>query len=152
MNDIVKRECGDCHKCCEGYLVGEVYGFQFQPGRPCHYLSVGKGCSIYDKRPEHPCKSYRCEWLQNPDVPEWFKPNKVNAILSRRKVGEYEYWDLMEAGEKLDSAVLNWIFLQCVNTGMNLVYRISGGVNWLGSEAFILEYKRQVSDHTGVAG
>ena len=32
------RTCGDCTKCCEGYMSGVVFGKPFYAGNPCHLL------------------------------------------------------------------------------------------------------------------
>lgn len=137
----VKRDCGDCHKCCEGWLTGFAYGFEFNQGRPCQFLSQDKHCTIYDRRPYDPCQAYKCEWLANPVIPEWMKPNKSNVIVSGRSLNEHVYWDIVECGEKLDASVLNWFFLFCLANGINMVYRINGSLNYLGSEKFIEDYK-----------
>ena len=41
-----QRNCNNCTKCCEGWLSGEVNGYSFYPGRPCHFMKCD-GCSIY---------------------------------------------------------------------------------------------------------
>jgi len=137
----VKRSCGDCHKCCEGWLTGAAYGFEFNEGRPCQFLSHSKHCTIYDKRPVDPCQSYRCEWLANPVIPEWLQPNQSNVIITGRKLKDHVYWDLKECGVKLDSSVLNWFFIFCLNHNVNLVYQINGSMNYLGTEEFVTDYK-----------
>jgi hypothetical protein len=137
----VKRECGNCHKCCEGWLTGFSYGFEFNQGRPCQFLSHERHCTIYDRRPYDPCQAYRCEWLANPLVPEWMKPNHSNVIVTGRQLKEHVYWDLIECGEKLDSSILSWFFLFCLNNQINLVYRINGSINYLATPQFVEDYK-----------
>lgn len=136
----IKRECGDCHRCCEGWLTGSAYGFDFNQGRPCHFLNVETHCTIYDKRPYSPCQTFTCEWLTNPLIPEWLKPNKANVIVTGRALRQHLYWDIVECGTKIDSAVLNWFFLFCVMNGINIVYRINGSINYLGTAEFTEEY------------
>ena len=63
-----KRSCGSCTKCCEGWLSGEALGHKFYPGKPCHFIAIGKGCSVYAKRPQEPCVSYKCGWISNEAV------------------------------------------------------------------------------------
>lgn len=146
MTDTIElpaRQCDGCHRCCEGWLHGNAYGFDFYPNRPCQFLSIGKGCSIYANRPEDPCKAYRCQWLNDHAIPEWLKPDKSNVIITARKVGEFYYWDITETGVKMDSSVLNWLFLHCLNHDMFMVYKIGGGLNYLGTEEFINAYKEE---------
>lgn len=135
----MSRQCGNCTKCCEGYLAGNAYGKPFYPGRPCHFISIGKGCSIYAKRPKDPCVSYQCVWLSNSDVPEWMKPDVINTIITLRKFPDrpIEYWDVIEAGEKLDARVLSWLIMHALSNGINLRWMIDGGAQWIGSQEFL---------------
>lgn len=130
------RECGSCTKCCEGWLAGEVHGHQFWPGRPCHFQRVG-GCAIYEDRPEKPCKSYECQWLINDKIPNWMKPNEINAIITEKKVEDISYLDVVEAGSVLRSDVLSWLIMHCLNEKLNILYRINGGTNRIGSKEFL---------------
>lgn len=94
-------------------------------------------CSIYGQHPQDPCKSYRCQWLVNDNVPGWMKPSSVNAILSARKSGTIEYLDITEAGGKLQAEVLSWAVMYALTNKLNLRYQISGGVNKIGSNEFL---------------
>lgn len=132
--DKVKRTCGDCTKCCEGYLLGEVNGKTFYPGKPCHFL--GKGCTIYSKRPVDPCQTYRCEWLTNEEIPEWMKPSEVNAIIDIQEQQGIKYLRVKEAGAKLDSKVLSWIIRYVLVNQLNLLWEVDGGQNWIGRPDF----------------
>ena len=114
-----KRTCGTCTKCCEGYLSGEAFGHTFYPGKPCHFIAIGKGCSIYDKRPQDPCVSYKCGWLTNSEIPEWMKPNEIDAIIDMRQIKEFEYINLREAGNPMQAKVLNWLFQYILKNGLN---------------------------------
>lgn len=132
----MKRECGTCNKCCEGWLTGEAHGKPFWPGRPCHFLTAGK-CGIYKTRPDSPCKSYHCLWLVDEEVPGWMKPDEVNAILTVREVNGTSFLDLTEAGEKLRSEVLSWAVMFALGKNANLRYQIAGGSNRIGSQEFL---------------
>lgn len=132
----MKRSCGACNKCCEGWLYGEVQSHQFRPGCACHFLTEGK-CSIYQTRPDNPCKSYNCEWLIDENIPGWMKPSNVNALFSKRNIEGIEYYSLIEAGETLRSDVLSWVFIYCLNKQLNLEYQIKGGKAYIGSSEFL---------------
>lgn len=132
----MKRECGTCTKCCEGYLAGEALGKVFDLGKPCHYVSIGKGCTVYTKRPTNPCVSFKCQWLENTDLPEWLKPDAINAIVKVDKVKDIFYLRVVEAGEMLQSKVLSWLIQYAVNNQLNFVWQINGGSSWIGSPEF----------------
>ena len=135
----IKRECDGCTACCDGWLVGEIYKKPFYPGCKCHFVT-NSGCSIYKKRPNDPCKTFKCEWLVNEDIPSWMKPNLSNTIITYKtsKLG-IKYMNVIECGIKLDSSVLSWLIKYCLNKNINLFYKISGGNNYIGSNDFIKE-------------
>ena len=61
---IAERACDGCTRCCEGWLTGIAYGYEFYPGKKCHFLS-SKNCTIYPIRPDNPCKTFQCQWKEN---------------------------------------------------------------------------------------
>jgi hypothetical protein len=70
-------------------------------------------------------------------IPEWMKPDEVNAILTQRTNGDIEHIELVEAGETLRSEVLSWAILYALNNNLNLKYQINGGWNQIGSPEFL---------------
>ena len=135
-----QRECGGCTACCQGWLSGVAHGREFYPGVPCHFIGCN-GCSIYEERPESPCRTYSCEWLKNPDVPEWMKPSESNVILTAREWthpdgSKHAYLNVVEMGKKIDSSVLNWLFRLYLRTQIPMKIQIDGGLNWYGSQEF----------------
>jgi hypothetical protein len=143
---MAKRECGTCTKCCEGWLIGEALGHTFYQGKPCHFVSIGAGCTTYATRPAHPCASYKCEWLSNLDIPEWMKPNQVDAILSKRNEDGIPYISLNEAGSVVSSRVLSWLLTYCLVNKINVYWEVESGTNWLGTSEFVekmnIKYKK----------
>lgn len=134
-----QRECNGCTACCEGWLFGESYNQYFQSGRPCHF-KCENGCAIYEKRPENPCKSYNCEWLVNYDLPEWIKPNLSGVIITRREYGDKKtYLEVLEMGKKIDSTVLNWLFVYHYTTDIPLRVQVNGGWTNFGPKEFLKE-------------
>jgi uncharacterized cysteine cluster protein YcgN (CxxCxxCC family) len=140
-----ERTCGSCTKCCEGHLRGEVKGHLFFPGKPCHFLDLGKGCTIYEDRPKDPCVSYKCGWLVNVDIPEWLKPDAVNVIIDYRTIESYQYINLIEAGATVSAKVLNWFIQFALNNQLNAIWRVEGEENWIGNEGFIKAVKESAS-------
>jgi hypothetical protein len=138
MEKSNKRECGNCTKCCEGWLSGQALGHKFYGGRPCHFISTGKGCTVYAQRPKDPCMVFKCEWLNNSNIPEWFKPNEINAIVKISQVNGIEYLSVIEAGIFLQSKVLSWLIQYALTNELNFAWQVEGEFNWLGSEEFNL--------------
>jgi hypothetical protein len=134
-----KRECDGCTACCEGWLHGVAHGQHFQAGRPCHF-KCEKGCSIYENRPEEPCRTYSCEWLNNYELPEWMKPNLSGVIITSREYKENKvYLEVYETGKKIDAEVLNWLFLYHYTTDIPLRVQVNGGWNNFGPQEFLEE-------------
>ena len=65
------------------------------------------------------------------------RPDMCNAILKQRLYEGVEFYELSEAGAKLDSAVLSWFIMWALNNKKNLKYSISGGANKIGSNEFL---------------
>lgn len=140
-----KRSCGSCTKCCEGWLSGEALGHKFYPGKPCHFIAIGKGCSVYAKRPQEPCVFYKCGWISNEDIPEWMKPSDINAIVDFRTINDIEYLKVTEAGSVLDSKVLSWLIQYALTKQLNFVWMINGNESWFGSPEFNQEMNKQIN-------
>lgn len=146
MNKIIpiapSRSCGECTKCCEGWVVGEVYGYKFSPGQPCHYLE--KNCSIYPDRPNDPCRSFNCVWITDHTFPAWLKPSLSNIIILTRldKNNEKIYY-FKETGVTMRADVLNWIFLWAANNSKNIVYTVNDGTFIYGSDDFTKNFNLQ---------
>lgn len=129
------RACDGCTKCCEGWLRGSTLGYEFYPGRPCFFLN--KSCSIYESRPQDPCRSYQCLWLNDMQFPEWMKPDLVNVIINKASFKNINYYILVEAGSSLNVRVLSWMIQWALNNSQNLMYYIDGGRNRIGSKEFL---------------
>ena len=133
------RECNGCTACCEGWLDGQVQGHYFQPGRPCHF-KCESGCAIYQQRPENPCRSFVCEWLVNLEIPEWMKPSVSKIIIKKKRWKGGEYLSVMEMGEKIDSIVLNWLFIHHLSTNIPMRIQINGGFFNYGPPEFLNKF------------
>lgn len=129
------RKCDGCTKCCEGWLHGVAHDKHFWPGTPCHFMGE-KGCTIYEDRPHDPCKTYRCHWLDNQDIPEWLKPNRSNIIITKRQHDDISYLDVTEAGSKMTVETLTWLMVYCLNKNINIKYNIGAGYYRFGDPKF----------------
>ena len=64
------------------------------PGKPCQHCEKS-GCAIYEKRPEDPCRLFRCVWLENAaEFPEDMRPDVSGVILDEKVWRE---WDVLRA-------------------------------------------------------
>ena len=104
--------------------------------KPCVFVELGKGCKEYEKRPVDPCRTFKCDWLTNPDIPESFKPSRSNSIIITRKVNGVEYTRLLEAGKKLDSEVLSWTVSYALANNLNLAWLVLENIFWIGDQEF----------------
>lgn len=130
------RSCANCTKCCEGTLKAVVHGFQMDYKKPCFLVEVGKGCKDYENRPNF-CKEFQCEWLVNPDVPEHLAPNKTNVLISSHTTNGIPYLSLTEAGSKLDSEVLTWAIMYCMQNSHNVKWGVEDKTYYAGTQEFI---------------
>ncbi len=105
-NRILKRHCGSCTKCCEGWLVGDAYGFSFGNGLSCTFFN--KGCSIYPNHPQHPCKEFECQWISDISLPEWLKPEISGVIITKKGLEIFDYLMVIPAENKLNEKVYQW--------------------------------------------
>ena len=133
----LERKCDGCTMCCQGWLPGEVYGHTFYSGKPCHFVDCN-GCSIYEDRPESPCKVYKCSWLIDHFFPQWFKPDQSKIICNWTEWEEGSYYlSVIECGEKIDAKYLNWLIMKQKEIGFNMRYVIDGGYTYMGDSEFI---------------
>ena len=94
--------------CCKTMGVVEL---EKPSGTWCVNCAIGKGCKIYDARPES-CRNFTCLWLAG-YVPLQFKPDAVRAVITTwpevdgivvnleqdkyDQVGHGPFWDWIEA-------------------------------------------------------
>lgn len=130
------RKCDGCAACCEGWLEGEAYGYKFWPGRKCHFCT-GHGCEIYKNRPKD-CKNYTCAWLEG-TLPAWMKPSECGAIATWRTMeGGIKFLDVIEAGRRMDPAIISWLFLAFAGGELrNIRFMVDGAQNVVGDTEFI---------------
>ena len=81
MNSVRKpvpgRACGSCMMCCK---VLAIPAMPKGAGVWCTHAVPGKGCGIYETRPQG-CADFYCHWMINPNLgPEW-KPERAKFVL-----------------------------------------------------------------------
>lgn len=129
-----QRPCGECTRCCEGWLRANIKEHKIYPGHACYFL--GKNCTIYKDRPASPCQTYNCEWKINKDFPEWMRPDISNVIVTGRIREGIEYSEVKETGKEISSTVLNWLVQETLRLQKNLLYRLNGQIYKVGSDEF----------------
>jgi len=115
------RECGDCTACCEGWLPDKA--LDMYAGKPCKHRTQG-GCSIYSERPENPCKTFRCAWLdEEATFPNEMRPDLCGAIVLQARY--WREWNVMRAtpvGPEIPSETLEWLRLYTQNLDVPLIF------------------------------
>ena len=72
------RNCGSCTLCCK---VFEVPVLEKPAGSWCKHCQPGKGCGIWETRPDH-CRAFYCLWMtQSWLAPEW-KPDISKIVIT----------------------------------------------------------------------
>jgi hypothetical protein len=67
--------------CCKLLEIDELAK---PAGVWCRHVALGRGCSIYETRPE-PCRAFRCYWINQPKLDDAWKPDRSGLLL--RDVG-----------------------------------------------------------------
>ena len=72
------------------------------PGTPCFFRGEHT-CTIYERRPEHPCRNFVCGWLQpGSPFPEDFRPDKLGVMVIPMKWRGHEAYVLRSCGRDPD--------------------------------------------------
>lgn len=136
-----ERSCGECRKCCEGWLVGRVsepgvVDHELKIGAPCPHSST-RGCGIYQHRPEQPCRSFVCGWLLPASpFPEQFKPDRLGVIVVPIQWREQRAWILVSAGKTPNDELLAWMREYSRATGEPHLIKRPGKLLCYGSVEF----------------
>jgi len=98
------RVCGKCQLCCKLVPVPTIE-LQKAAGERCRYSKVGKGCTIYARRP-NACRGWTCRWLSDPDTAGMSRPDACHYVIdmeedyiehvdtsgTRTKIGVIQVW------------------------------------------------------------
>jgi len=77
------RSCGTCIMCCKVYAIREL---NKPAGRWCVHAERGRGCKIYNDRPDI-CRAFYCMWRIDRTLgPEW-KPETARFVVSLDLLG-----------------------------------------------------------------
>lgn len=137
------KTCGDCTKCCEGWIRGNIQGKPMYPGQPCSFVKEGSGCSVYSERPYFPCKEFNCSWLTIKDIPDEWKPSNCGVIMVKSVLHGYEYVRLIPAPNNPSKEMIDWAKNFFKKKEINLLYSDDIGIHPIGDKWFI----REVREH-----
>ena len=130
------RQCGECTACCQGWAEGEIRGHRMFAGQHCHFLEAG-ACTIYDERPQSPCRNFVCGWLlPNSPFPESFRPDRVGVIIVPMKWHEQPAFVLLSAGNDPGPQLLQWMQAYARRSGSPFYYQQRGERLGYGPVAF----------------
>jgi hypothetical protein len=146
MQATSPRNCGECTACCDGWLQIEVRGHQVRPGQPCPFQANG-GCSIYDQRPQDPCRAFVCGWLvASSPLPDWMRPDRSGMIM----LAANSHWQglpvdvIVAVGRGPTQEALDWLIRFSVSNRRCLVYQLDDEWFAFGPSAFQAEVLARV--------
>jgi len=139
------RACGECTACCDGWVKGTIEGHDMYPGQPCHFRGE-RCCTIYERRPQKPCRDFTCGWLQpgNPFPDDW-RPDRLGVMVIPMRWRGREAYVLRSAGRDPDRALIAWMEALSERTGRPFFYEIAGERYGYGPPEFQREMRERVA-------
>jgi hypothetical protein len=126
-------------------VVGVVEGHEMKPGQPC-FFRAEHHCSIYERRPEHPCRDFVCGWLrEGSPFPEDFRPDRLGVMVIPMRWRGREAFVLRSAGRDPDEDLLAWMRDLSARTGSPFFYERDGGRYGFGPPEFQAEMSERVA-------
>jgi len=72
-----EKSCGKCNLCCKLMIIPELE----KPDNVwCTHCEIGKGCRIYDTRPQM-CREFNCRYITDPTLGEEWHPARAHFVL-----------------------------------------------------------------------
>jgi hypothetical protein len=129
------RPCGDCIACCVLPLI-DTPELKKAEGQVCPNCS-GKGCAIYDSRPEV-CRTFNCAWKRIRSMPPETRPDRLGVMftlerhLPPRNVFEHLYFVGVATGDAraLESPMAQDV-VRMLSEGVLPVFVSAGGTKTL---------------------
>ena len=140
-----RRACGECTACCDGWVAGVVEGHEMKPGTPCHFRG-DHACTIYERRPQHPCRDFVCGWLApGSPFPADFRPDKLGVMVIPMRWRGRPAYVLRSAGRDPDAKLVAWMEAFAERTGHPFFYEVAGERFGYGPEDFQREMSERVA-------
>ena len=80
---VAGRSCVKCTLCCK---LMEVRDLGKDDGVWCKHVLQGRGCGIYQTRPES-CRTFLCGWISTEALDEAWYPGRSKLILVSKEAG-----------------------------------------------------------------
>jgi len=139
------RACGECTACCDGWVVGLIEGHEMRPGVPCFFRGEHR-CTIYERRPQEPCRHFVCGWLQEGSpFPEEFRPDRIGVMVIPMKWRGRTAYVLRSAGRDPDASLIAWMEDLSLRTGRPFFYERAGERYGFGPPEFQAEMSEKVA-------
>lgn len=139
------KSCGTCTKCCDGWMSDNIRGHEVYPGKPCFFVTIGRGCNDYDNRPNDPCKTFNCVWKVDSQIPEHMKPDISNIIATYNQIDGILYTTLTQAGNEVDKTSIDWYISFYGNKNTNLLLNLNNKSYLIGSDDFVKKISETIN-------
>jgi len=119
---VLGRTCDGCTMCCKLLRVGEKPALKW-----CEHCAIGKGCNIYDARPDE-CRTFHCGYLRMEEIGEAWRPANCKMVVA---IGPGDkrlviYVDEARRGQWRNApyyaTIKGWARALCPQAGQVLVY------------------------------
>jgi hypothetical protein len=115
-----------------------------RPGQHCHFLLEG-ACSIYEERPQSPCRNFVCGWLAaGSHFPDGFRPDQAGVIIVPMRWRDRPAYVLLSAGNDPGPDMLAWMRQHAQATGSPFFYAENGERTGYGPPEFLLEMQQKL--------
>jgi hypothetical protein len=116
-----------------------------RPGKPCHFRGE-RSCTIYERRPQHPCRAFTCGWLQpGSPFPDEFRPDLLGVMIIPMRWRRREAYVLRSAGRDTDERLVAWMRQFSQRTGRPFFYEQAGERFGFGPPEFQIEMGEKVA-------
>ena len=116
-----------------------------RPGVACFFKGDGC-CTIYERRPQEPCRNFVCGWLQpESPFPDDFRPDRVGVMVIPIKWRGIPAYILRSAGRDPDEAMLEWMRAFSLRTQRPFFYEQGGERYGFGPPEFQGEMSERVA-------
>ena len=82
---IAARACGDCVACCKVLNIDEPD--MVKPADQMCMHCTGRGCSVYDSRPQV-CRTWDCVWRRIETMPPETRPDRLGVLYTLDRQAE----------------------------------------------------------------